>query len=65
LPLKQKHGTFILGKEINRWKTREIESTTGDAAFKISMDLAEKLLSKEDSIKLEKEIRNYQNSKKS
>ncbi|MHC4268706.1 MAG: hypothetical protein ACYSWS_07765 [Planctomycetota bacterium] len=65
LPLKQKQGIFILGKESNHWKIKEIEGTTGNSASKIAMDLAEKLLSKEDSMKLEKEIRNYRSRKKS
>ncbi len=59
LPLRQKQGTFILVKERNHWKIREIEGTTGDSASEIAMDLAEKLLSEEDSLKLEKEIRDY------
>ncbi len=65
LPLKQKHGTFILGKENNIWKIKEMEGTSGDSASKIAMDLAEKLLSKEESLKLNNEIRNYQNKKRS
>jgi hypothetical protein len=65
LPLKQKQGTFILGKENNIWKIKEMEGTSGDSASKIAMDLAEKLLSKEESLKLDKEIRNYQNKKRS
>ncbi len=65
LPLKQKHGTFILGKENNIWKIKEMEGTSGDSASKIAMDLAEKLLSKEESLKLNNEIRNYQSKKRS
>jgi hypothetical protein len=65
LPLRQKQGTFILGKENNIWKIKEMEGTSGDSASKIAMDLAEKLLSKEESQKLDKEIRNYQNKKRS
>ena len=65
LPLKHKQGTFILGMENNIWKIKEMEGTSGDSASKIAMDLAEKLLSKEDSMKLEKEIRNYRSRKKS
>ena len=61
LPLKQKQGTFILGKENNIWKIKGLEGTSGDSASKIAMDLAEKLLSKEESLKLDNEIRNYQN----
>ncbi len=65
LPFKQKQGTFILGKENNIWKIKEMEGTSGDSASKIAMDLAEKLLSKEESLKLNNEIRNYQNKKRS
>lgn len=65
LPLRQKRGTFILGKESSQWKIKEIEGTTGDSASKIAMDLAEKLLSEEERIKLEEEISKYQNRKKS
>ena len=65
LPLKQKQGTFILGRENNIWKIKEMEGTSGDSASKIAMDLAEKLLSKEESLKLDNEIRNYQNKKRS
>ncbi len=65
LPLKQKQGTFILGIENNIWKIKEMEGTSGDSASKIAMDLAEKLLSKEESLKLDNEIRNYQNKKRS
>ncbi len=64
LPLKQKQGTFVLGKENNIWKIKEMEGTSGDSASKIAMDLAGKLLSKEESLKLDNEIRNYQNKKK-
>jgi hypothetical protein len=64
LPLKQKQGTFILGKENNHWKIKQVEGTSGDSASKIAMDLAGKLLSKEESLKLDNEIRNYQNKKK-
>ncbi len=64
LPLKQKQGTFVLGKENNLWKIKQMEGASGDSASKIAMDLAEKLLSKEDSLKLDNEIRNYQNKKK-
>jgi hypothetical protein len=64
LPLKQKQGTFVLGKENNLWKIKQVEGATGDSASKIAMDLAEKLLSKEESLKLDNEIRNYQNKKK-
>ncbi len=63
LPLKQKQGTFILGKENNRWKIKEMEGASGDSASKIAMDLAEKLLSKEESLRLDKAIRSYQNNK--
>ena len=65
LPLKQKQGTFILGIENNIWKIKEMEGTSGDSASKIAMGLAEKLLSKEESLKLDKEIKNYQNKKRS
>jgi len=64
LPLKQKQGTFILGKENNIWKIKEMKGTSGDSASKIAMDLAEKLLSKEESLKLDNEIRDYQNKKR-
>jgi hypothetical protein len=64
LPLKQKQGTFVLGKENNLWKIKQMEGASGDSASKIAMDLAEKLLSKEDCLKLDKEIRNYQNKEK-
>ena len=64
LPLKQKQGTFILGIENNIWKIKEMEGTSGDSASKIAMVLAEKLLSKEESLKLDKEIKNYQNKKR-
>ncbi len=64
LPLKQKQGTFILGIENNIWKIKEMEGTSGDSASKIAMGLAEKLLSKEESLKLDKEIKNYQNKKR-
>ena len=64
LPLKQKQGTFILGIENNIWKIKEMEGTSGDSASKIAMGLAEKLLSKEESQKLDKEIKNYQNKKR-
>ena len=65
LPLKQKQGTFILGIENNIWKIKEMEGTSGDSASKITMGLAEKLLSKEESLKLDKEIKNFQNKKRS
>ncbi|KKM00268.1 hypothetical protein LCGC14_1806130 [marine sediment metagenome] len=64
LPLKQKQGTFVLGKENNLWKIKQMEGASGDSASKIAMDLAGKLLSKEESLKLDNEIRNYQNKKK-
>jgi hypothetical protein len=64
LPLKQKQGTFVLGKENNLWKIKQVEGASGDSASKIAMDLAGKLLSKEESLKLDNEIRNYQNKKK-
>ena len=54
LPLKQKQGTFILVMEGNYWKIRGIEGATGNSASEIAMDLAEELLSEEDSMKLEK-----------
>ncbi len=65
LPLKKKHGTFILVNENNDWKIKEIKGTSGDSVSKIAMDLVEKLLSKEESTKLSKEIRNYQNRERS
>jgi hypothetical protein len=64
LPLKQKQGTFILGIENNIWKIKEMEGTSGDSASKITMGLAEKLLSKEESLKLDKEIKDYQKKKR-
>lgn len=64
LPLKQKQGTFILCIENNIWKIKEMEGTSGDSASKIAMVLAEKLLSNEESLKLDKEIKNYQNKKR-
>jgi hypothetical protein len=64
LPLKQKQGTFILGRENNIWKIKEMKGTSGDSASKIAMGLAEKLLSKEESLKLDNEIRDYQNKKR-
>ncbi len=64
LPLKQKQGTFILGKENNIWKIKEMKGTSGDSASKIAMGLAEKLLSREESLKLDKEIKNYQSKKR-
>ncbi len=65
LPLKQKQGTFILDMENNIWKIKEMEGMSGDSASKIAMGLAEKILSKEESQKLDKEIKNYQNKKRS
>ncbi|MEE9532654.1 MAG: hypothetical protein V3W52_16870 [Syntrophobacteria bacterium] len=63
LPLKQKQRTYILGKENNFWKIKQVEGVSGDAVSQLSLDLAEKLLSKEDIIKLDNEIRNYRNKK--
>jgi len=65
LPLKKKQGSFILVNENNNWKIKEIKGASGDSVSKIAMDLVEKLLSKEESMKMDKEIRNYQNSKRS
>jgi hypothetical protein len=65
LPLKKKQGTFILVNEDNNWKIKEIKGTSGDSVSKVAMDLVEKLLGKEESMKLDKEIRNYQNRKRS
>ncbi len=65
LPLKKKQGTFVLTNENNNWKIKEIKGTSGDSVSKIAMDLVEKLLSKEESTKLNKEIRDYQNRKRS
>ncbi len=65
LPLKKKHGTFILVNENNNWKIKEIKGTSGDSVSKVAMDLVEELLSKEESRRLENEIRNYQNRKRS
>jgi hypothetical protein len=65
LPLKKKQGTFVLINENNNWKIKEIKGTSGDSVSKVAMDLVEELLSKEESRRLEREIRNYQNRKKS
>ncbi len=65
LPLKKKQGTFILANENNNWKIKEIKGTSGDSVSKIAMDLVGKLLSKEESTKLSKEIRDYQDRKRS
>ncbi|MBC8548974.1 MAG: hypothetical protein H8D23_04925 [Candidatus Brocadiales bacterium] len=65
LPLKKKQGTFVLVNENNNWKIKEIKGTSGDSVSKVAMDLVDKLLSKEESRRLEKEIRNYQNRKRS
>ncbi len=65
LPFKQKQGTFTLGMENSIWKIREMEGASGDSASNIAMDLAEKLLTKEESQKLDNEIRNYQSKKRS
>jgi hypothetical protein len=51
--------------ENNLWKIKELEGTSGDSASKIAMDLAEKLLSREESLKLENEIKSYQSKKRS
>jgi len=60
LPLKQKLGTFILVKENNSWKINKVEGVSGDSVSKLAMDLAEKLLSKEETLKLKKDIKDYQ-----
>ncbi len=65
LPLKKKQGSFILVNENNNWKIKEIKGTSGDSVSKVAMDLVEELLSKEESRRLEKEIKNYQNGKRS
>ncbi len=65
LPLKKKQGTFVLVNENNSWKIKEIKGTSGDSVSKIAMDFAEKLLSKEESMKLSKAIRDYQSGKRS
>ena len=65
LPLKKKQGTFVLVNENNNWKIKEIKGTSGDSVSKVAMDLVEELLSKEESRRLEKEIKNYQNRKRS
>jgi len=65
LPLKKKQGSFVLVIENNDWKIKEIKGTSGDSVSKVAMDLVEKLLSKEESMKLNKEIKNYQNRKRS
>ncbi len=65
LPLKKKQGSFILVNENNNWKIKEIKGTSGDSVSKVAMDLVDKLLSKEESRRLENEIKNYQNSKRS
>ena len=64
LPLKNKQGTFTLASENKRWKIRKVEGASGNSVSKIVMDLVEELLSKEESIKLDREIRNYQDRKK-
>lgn len=56
LPLKKKQGTFVLINETNNWKIKEIKGASGDSVSKVAMDLLEKLLSKEESMKLNKEI---------
>lgn len=63
LPLKKKQGTFVLINETNNWKIKEIKGASGDSVSKVAMDLVDKLLSKEESLKLNKEIKNYQNRK--
>ncbi len=65
LPLKKKQGTFILANENSNWKIKEIKGTSGDSVSKVAMDLVEKLLSKEESMKLNQEIKNYQDRKRS
>jgi hypothetical protein len=65
LPLKKKQGTFVLVNENNNWKIKEIKGASGDSVSKVAMDLVEELLSKEESMKLSKEIRSYQNREKS
>ena len=65
LPLKKKQGAFVLVNENNYWKIKEIKGTSGDSVSKVAMDLVDKLLSKEESMKLSKEIRSYQNREKS
>ncbi len=65
LPLKKKQGTFVLINENNNWKIKEIKGTSGDSVSKVAMDLVEELLSKEESRRLEKEIKNYRNRKRS
>ncbi|MDP6924035.1 MAG: hypothetical protein R2568_06930 [Candidatus Scalindua sp.] len=63
LPLKKKQGSFVLVNENSNWKIKEIKGTSGDSVSKVAMDLVDKLLSKEESLKLNKEIKNYQNRK--
>ncbi len=60
LPVKQKTGTFNLVKEDNAWKIDKVEGVSGDSVGKLAMDLAEKILSKEEAIKLKNDIKNYQ-----
>lgn len=64
LPLKKKQGTFVLINENSNWRIKEIKGTSGDSVSKVAMDLVEELLSKEESMKLNEEIKNYQNRKR-
>jgi hypothetical protein len=65
LPLKKKQGIFVLVNENNNWKIKGIKGTSGDSVSKVAMDLVEELLSRDESMKLSKEIRNYQSRKRS
>ena len=64
LPLKQKQGTFILGMVNSIWKINELEGVSGDSVSQLAMNLADKLLGKEAGLKLDNEIRAYQNKKR-
>jgi hypothetical protein len=65
LPLKKKQGIFVLVNENNNWKIKGIKGTSGDSVSKVAMDLVEELLSRDESMKLSKEIRNYQSRERS
>ncbi len=60
MPVKHKTGTFILLKENNDWKINKVEGVSGDSVGKLAMDLAEKILSKEEALKLRIDISDYQ-----
>ena len=60
LPLKHKHGIFTMIQENNHWKIKEVEGVSGDSVSKLAMDLAEKLLTEEEALKLKKDIRDQE-----